>query len=295
MRLTFTILIIFLLSAFSGDGQSTNYKSDFTPYFLKSRNVDFSFKDTTIEASIVTLPTGEFYFRYGHNFLTSNYSTYRLMGKGKNQTSVKDSLIKSDKPPLIMGSYFPMLFQDSTKVLIDPGYDYHWNPHCGYEFTYTYILSAAGFAPLYGTERDSTLRLVVTELGVDKAIYMIYSIDLSGENFRIHQKKIQHTTDETFKILEENEGELVREKMIRKFYAEFEKYNFNDSTYFVKFDGSSNYLVEFKTRNKYVALLRPHVNERGIGVDNKMSWILYDVVGSANQENRKKAKREKKK
>lgn len=264
------------------------------PYFVKSRNFDIQFEDTLIQASVLTLPTGEFSFRYGNDVLHERLNWVRLIGKGKNSKTVEDTLIKSDKPDLLIESYFPLLFQDSTKVLIAPDYGVTWFPHHHYEFRYTYLLSQSGFEPLYKSERDSTLRIIFKELGVDHAKYEIFTIDLSGDDFLFHRKKVKHTYSESFETIEEVMGKVKKEKAISRFYEEFNKYDFSDSSYFVKYDGSHDGLFEFKTSDNYSAILRPHVTSRGQAADKALTWTMYDLWGWTLDYNRKEEKRKRK-
>lgn len=264
------------------------------PYFVKSRNFDIQFEDTLIKTSIITLPTGEFRFLYGEDVLTQDLSWFRLIGKGKNEKWVKDSLIKSENSDLLVDSYFPLLYQDSAKVLIAPDYGVTWFPHHHYEFRYTYLLSQTGFEPLYNSERDSTIRITFKELGVDHAKYEIFTIDLSGDDFLFHRKKVKHTYSETFETIEEVKGKVKKEKAIRRFYEEFVKYDFSDSTYFVKYDGSHHALFEFKTSDNYSAILRPHVNSQGRAADKALTWTMYDLWGWTLDYKRKEEKRKRK-
>ena len=282
-------MLLFLKSSFAS-AQVTEIE----PYFVKSRNFDIQFEDTIIHTSIITLPTGEFRFLYGEDVLTQQLAWYRLIGKGKNAKTVKDSLIKSEKPDLLIDSYLPMLHQDSTKVLIAPDYGVTWFPHHHHELRYTYVLSQSGFESLYNSERDSTIRITFKELGVDHAKYEIFTVDVSGDDFLFHRKMVKHTYSETFETIEEVRGKVKKEKAIRRFYEEFDKYDFSDSTYFVNYDGSHHALIEFKTADNYTAILRPHVTSRGQAADKALTWTMYDLWGWTLDYNRKEEKRKRK-
>lgn len=290
MRRGIQILLAVLLTASYATGQVTEVE----PYFIKSRNYNIQFEDTLIKTSIITLPTGEFRFLYGEDVLNQSHAWYRLIGEGKNAKSVKDSLIKSQEPDLLVESYFPMLHVDSSKVLIAPNYGVTWFPHHHHEFRYTYVLSQSGFESLYNSERDSIIRITFKELGIDHAKYEIFTLDLSGEDVLFHRKKVKHTYSETFETLEEVKGKVKKEKAIKRFYEQFGKYDFSDSTYFVKYDGSHHALIEFKTADTYSAILRPHVNSRGKADDKALTWTMYDLLVWTVDNNRKEAKQQRK-
>ena len=290
MKTGLHILLILFFSAQLALGQ----ENQITPYFVKSRNFDISFQDTVINTSILTLPTGKFQFVYGNDHLTEEFVFLRFTGKGKNSRTTKDSLIKSDKPGLRIDSYFPMLHQDSTKVLIAPDYAVIWSPHHQHEFWYTYVLNQSGHEPLIHSKKDSIIRITFEELGVNHAQYEIFTIDLSGDEFLFHRKKVKHTYSETFETLEEVKGTVKNNKAIKRFYEELKKYDFSDSTYFVKYDGSIHALIEFKTYDHYSAILRPHVNDRGRITDKALTWNMYDLLGWTLRNNQKEEKRKRK-
>lgn len=287
MKLRFQIFLLLLYVTSLCFGQQTQVE----PYFVKSRNFDIKFQDTVIEASIFTLPTGEFSFDYGHDIVTQNFAWYRLTGKRKNTRTTKDSLIKSEKSALALMSYFPMLHQDSSKVLIAQDYGVTWSPHHFHELRYTYVLNQSGFEPLFNSRKDSTIRIVFKELGVNHAEYEIFTVDLSGKKFLFHRKKVKHTYSESFETLEEVKGEVKKRKAIRRFYDEFNKYDLSDSMYFVKYDGGHHSLIEFKTSEDYTAILRPHVNSRGKADDKALTWTMYDLLGWAIRNNKKEEKK----
>jgi hypothetical protein len=284
------IILILLISAQMALGQ----RFPFEPYFVKSRNFDVKFQDTVIKTSILTIPTGEFQFIDGHDILTQETNRYRFIGKGKKTKTTKDSLIKSQKSTLILESYFPAFHQDSSKTYIAPYSGTIWSPIQYYETRYSYILNQTGFEPLYNSEKDSTVRITLKEQGIDHEEYVIFTIDLSGDDFVFHQKKVKHTYSETFETIEEVIGKVKKENAINKFYEQFDKYDFSDSTYFVKYDGGHMALIEFKTIDNYSAIMRPHVNYRGKAEEKMLTWTMYELWRWTILNNRKEEKRKRK-
>jgi hypothetical protein len=268
------VILILLISNDLALGQ----RNQFEPYFVKSRNIDIKFQDTVIEKSILTIPTGEFQFVDGHDLLIQKLDIYRFTGRGKQSKTTKDSLIKSQKSNLNIKSYFPLLYHDSSKVIFPENHENLWTPHYDYETEYSYILSQSGYESLYDSQNDSTIRIVIKESGIDNADYIIFTVDLSGNDFIFHCKKIKHTYDETFNNLFEIKGKVKKEKVIQKFYKQFAKYNFTDSTYLVKENGLQSALIEFKTKDNYKAIVRTHADNHGKQLDPKLTWTMYELL-----------------
>lgn len=130
-------------------------------------------------------------------------------------------------------------------------------------------------------------------MGLDHGIYEVFTIDLSGDAFLFHRKKVKHTYSESFETIEEIKGEVTKDKAIKRFYEQFRKYDFSDSTYFVKYDGGHNDLIEFKTADNFTAILRPHITNRRYPDDIALTWAMYDLLEWTIHKNRKVEKEKK--
>lgn len=278
--------------------------NDYIPYILKSRNLTLNLPDTTIAASVITDTIGNYYIRDGYDYVDSEGkyriqtdNTVRIFGKKKEDVLFKDSLIKSQSPELNIDSYFPKLIQDSSKVIIDSSsFLEKWMPHFGYELNYSYILNGANEPYLYKSDKDSTFRFI-TKINFYRSDrpkkgdrYNIYTVDLSGEKVFIRYKQIEHQGDEKFIITKNRENYVLDEKLISAFHSEINKYDLSDTAYFIKYDNNFHFILEFKTKDKYVALSRPYMKVSGSEYDG-IIWVVESMEYKAFLDNRKQIKK----
>ena len=208
--------------------QEVNSQSNESGYYkVKLTNVDFSIGDTVIPYSLLIEPTGEIDFEEGYNFSYEKIemSRFRFEGKRKNTKTLKDTIISNDKTPINLTSYFPPLNQDSTKFINEYDFAFGWSPHYEYEIRSSYILDGVSAENLYKSNLDSIVRIVVPEDGIDKEIHNIYQIDLRKIPLEIRYIKTQLDHDGDFKILEQGEIYVSKEKDEKILLTEFEKLN----------------------------------------------------------------------
>ena len=295
MRPTITIFIFVVLQTLSVTGQKTGDNKNPLPYFITSRNIDFVIEDTVIPISLLTKPNGQIDWKYGHNYVKTDYSIYRFRGSRRNQKVYYDTIVKSPKNTLVLDSYFPPLNQDSSKFI----YDYNnnlgwvayndykfslgkdsvfiWGPHYGYEFYYSYILAGINADMIYKSKNDSIVRIIISDSGTKKEFHEIFELNLSSTKINLIYISTQHNSEGVYNITDTNSCSITKPKQLEMFYEEFKKFEFSDSTYFIKADGSENYLIEFKDGDNYYALLRPYIDCKRNLPKNKFPIVIQNL------------------
>jgi len=277
MKINITIGYFTLIAVTSLFGQIPTEQQSFPPYFITSRSINFSIEDTLLSMLLLTKQTGEIRFVEENNFRNSSYSIFRFIGKGRKKVTYKDTIVASEQKVLNLKSYFHPLNQDSTKFINGYDFEYDWSPHYGYDIYYSYLLNGIGASNLYKSDRDSVIRIVVPELGIDKETHEIYEVDINTSDIKIYYVKAAHTHKGQFDILEKDSCFVTKPKQIKMFYEEFNKFNFGNDSYFIKIDGSTHYFIEYKTKNEYYAFMRPNVDFYGKPPDNEFPWMLFNL------------------
>lgn len=275
IAIIFTIIIIDYCNA-----QNQSSISDKVSYReIRLTNIQFSIGDTVIPYSLLVKPTGEIDFEEGYDFSFEKIgvASFHSEGKGKNTKTYKDTVISLINKPINLKSYFPPLNQDSTKFINGYDFKFEWSPHYEYEIRQTYILNGTSAFNLYQSDLDSVVRIIVPEVGIDKAIYNIFQINLKQKSIEIQYVKTKHHYNGEFEVLEKGISFVSNQKQIKTFFTEFNKFNFSQNYYFIKVDGSVQYFIEFKTKNNYFAGMRHYLNRDGHIPENAFPWTVRHI------------------
>jgi hypothetical protein len=239
-------------------------------------NVQFSIGDTMMPFSLLVEPTGVIDFEEGFDFSYDKTSMVYYQ-KGARGIVYKDTIISKRDKPIHLTSFFPPLNQDSTKFIscYDSGF-FEWSPHYFYELTYSYILNGVSASKLWQSDSDSIVRIIIPGDVHDEEIHNIFQIDLKQTPVEIQFIKVRHHYNGEFEILNKGTSYVLKQNDIKYLLTEFDKYNFNQDSHFIKLDGSNQFLIEFKTANSYFAGMRNYDNNGRIA-ENAFPWIVRQL------------------
>ena len=190
-------------------------------------------------------------------------------------------------PPIKINSFFPTLLSESTKEIWDSTqlvyngkkWEYKkrdfippFKHHFFNELRYSYILKGVGLSDLYHSDKDSTIRIFVPN-EINDDLNDIYEVDLSDERIRIFYTSYSHDKNASFKIHTRDSVMVTKKREIRDFYKAFSTIEFSNDTYFEKFDYSTRYFIEVKTKENYYAFKRVYT-DRGKFPKNSFPWAV---------------------